>query len=58
MIVYRLKDYEGENIVGIFYEKELVKVYESDFYKIEKVLRKRGKEVFVKCLSMICGFWW
>lgn len=53
MIVYRLKDYEGENIVRIFYEKELVKVYESDFYKIEKVLRKRGKEEFVKWLGWL-----
>lgn len=51
MTVYRLKDYEGENIAGTFYEKELVKAYESDSYKIEKVLRKRGKEVFVKWLG-------
>lgn len=51
MTVYRLKDYEGENIAGTFYEKELVKAYESESYNIEKVLRKRGKEVFVKWLG-------
>lgn len=51
MQVYRLKDYDRETIAGTFYEKELVKAYESESYNIEKVLRKRGKEVFVKWLG-------
>ena len=54
--VYRLKDWNQEDITGVFYEKELVKVIKAnDFYKIEKVIRKRRKnnqtEVLVKWLG-------
>ena len=53
--VYRLKDYNGEPIEGVFYGYELVKVIKDEteeHYKIEKVLKTRTKkgvkEVFVK----------
>ena len=49
--VYTLKDYEGEEIVGSFYEKELVKAFISDVYKIEKVIRKKKNEALVRWLG-------
>ena len=56
-VVYRLRDYAGENIKGTFYEKELQRVIfdESKVFKIEKILqtKKRGgkKYAFVKWLG-------
>ena len=42
--VYKLKDYDGEELKGTFYEKELQKVVKcNDIYKVEKVLKKRGQ---------------
>ena len=42
--VYKLKDYDGEVITGIFYEPELVKVIKKDeIFLIEKILRKRQR---------------
>ncbi|KAJ8028059.1 Chromobox protein-like 7 [Holothuria leucospilota] len=52
--VYRLQDWNGEDIGGDFYEHELpsVKVDDNALFKIEKILKKRkrnGKvEYFVK----------
>ena len=51
--VYKLKDYDGEELEGTFYEQELQRVVKSDdLYQVEKVLRKRKKwgktEYFVK----------
>lgn len=54
--VYRLKDYNGEDITGTFYQSELQKVdlREDDMWKIEKILKTRGKgrnkQYFVKWL--------
>ncbi len=52
-ITYRLKDYEGEQLQGSFYEKELQLVVKiDDVYKVEKIIetrRRRGvKEYLVK----------
>ena len=48
---YRLKDFNGEEIQGSFYEPELQHT-DQEVYRIEKVLRRRTrngvKEVFVK----------
>ena len=56
--VYKLKEYDGDELEGTFYEDELqgVQTKENDqVYKIEKILktRKRGKKVeyFVKWLG-------
>ena len=51
--VYRLKDYSGEIVEGVFYEAELQKVEKVDeVYHIEKVLnhrtRRGKKEYYVK----------
>ena len=48
---YRLKDYNGEEIKGSFYEPELQRT-DQDVFRIEKVLRRRTrggvKEIYVK----------
>jgi hypothetical protein len=44
---YLLKDVQGEDILGGFYEEELQKVKHSDIYLVEKVLRKKGKKMYV-----------
>ena len=42
--VYKQKDYDGEELKGTFYEKELQKVIKpDDVYEVEKILRKRGR---------------
>ena len=53
---YKLEDFGGEPITGIFYEPELVKVVKTDeVYKIENILKKRKRkgraEIFVKWLG-------
>ena len=54
--VYRIKDYNGEDIKGTFYQSELQKVTlnDNDLWKVEKVLRTKGKgqnkQYFVKWL--------
>ncbi|KYM93398.1 hypothetical protein ALC62_16000 [Cyphomyrmex costatus] len=49
---YLLRDYRGEPIVGGFYEYELQRVSNPNVYLVEKVLCKRGSEVYVKWLGM------
>ncbi|RWS18111.1 uncharacterized protein B4U80_00885 [Leptotrombidium deliense] len=53
--LYKLKDYEGENIKGTFYEAEVQKVSEPKSFRLENILERRkrkGKiEYFVKWLG-------
>ena len=54
--VYKLKGYDGEELKGTFYDKELQKfIKHDDIYEIEKILKKRGKgkdvQYFVKWLG-------
>ncbi len=54
--VYKLTDYDGEELKGTFYEQELQRVdKKDDMYEVEKVVRtrkRRGvKEYFVKWLG-------
>lgn len=51
-VTYILKDYRGEPIDGGFYEHELLRVANPDVYLVEKVLRRRGNQVYVKWLGM------
>lgn len=50
-VTYLLKDDEGEDIVGGFYEYELQSVMYPDTFLIEKVLRRKGSKVLVKWLG-------
>ena len=45
---YLLKDYQNKPISGSFHGQELAKVKSPDIYLIEKVLKKRGNELYVK----------
>ena len=40
--VYTLEEYDGTPIIGAFYEQELQKVEDEDFFRIEKILKRRG----------------
>ncbi|KAL6418996.1 hypothetical protein ACFW04_011648 [Cataglyphis niger] len=51
-VTYLLKDSRNEPIAGGFYEHELLRVSDSDVYLVEKVLRRRGDEIYVKWLGM------
>ncbi|XP_011859456.1 PREDICTED: uncharacterized protein LOC105556950 [Vollenhovia emeryi] len=51
-VTYLLKDYRGEPIAGGFYEHELSRVANPDVYLVEKVLRRKGNETYVKWLGM------
>ena len=44
---YVVKDLNGEEITGIFYEKELQKTSQKEF-RIEKVIRRIGDKLYVK----------
>lgn len=50
-ITYKLHDYQDKPIAGGFYKEELLKTKYPDIYLIEKVLKKRGKNVYVKWLG-------
>ncbi|GFV34829.1 uncharacterized transposon-derived protein F54H12.3 [Trichonephila clavipes] len=54
-IAYRLKDLQGEEIKGTYYEAELQKVVDSGFYPVENVIKQRKRreitEYFVKFLG-------
>ncbi len=64
--VYKIADYEGEELKGAFYEQELQKVSKTDddYYSVEKIfkshMRNKRKEYFVKFLgylrSLALGF--
>jgi hypothetical protein len=48
---YYLKDSNGEEIKGTFYEQEMQKTKHPDVYLVEKVLRKKGDTVYVNWLG-------
>lgn len=48
---YHLKDYQNQPIAGGFYEEELQKTKCPDVYLIEKVVKKRGDNYYVKWLG-------
>ena len=55
-VTYKIKDWNDEEIEGIFYEPELVKYDKQDEqYEVEKILKTRTmngkKELFVKWRS-------
>ena len=44
---YVINDLNGEEIIGIFYEKDLQKASQEEF-RIEKVIRRKGDKLYVK----------
>ena len=50
--VYKVKDLQNEEIQGTFYAQELQKVTKTDYFQVEKILKKRKTkkktEYFVK----------
>ena len=44
---YVIKDLNGEEVTGTFYEKELQKTNQEEF-RIEKVIKRKGDEIYVK----------
>ena len=46
-VTYKIRDYNGEVIEGSFYEQELQKT-NQDTFRIEKILKKKGKKAYVK----------
>ena len=49
---YVINDLNGEEMIEIFYEKELQKTNQKEF-RIEKVIRKKGEKLYVKWKVMI-----
>ena len=55
--VFKLKDHDGEELKGTFYDKELQKVIkQDDLYEVEKILKKRGKGNNVQYLVKWLGY--
>ena len=55
--MYKLKDYDGEELKGTFYEKELQKVIKpDDVYEVENILKKRGRGRNVQYLVKWLGY--
>lgn len=52
-VTYQIQDQRKQNILGTFYEQELMKTKHPDCYLIEKVLKKRGNKLFVKWLGFV-----
>ena len=50
-----INDLNGEEIIGTFYEKELQKTNQTEF-RIEKVLKKKGDKLYVKCKGYDSSF--
>lgn len=51
-VTYLLKDMSDRPIRGAFYEQELQKTKNPDVYLVEKILRKKGRKVYVKWLGL------
>ena len=49
---YLLEDLRSQPISGGFYESELQKTKQPDVFLIEKILRKKGRKMFVKLLGL------
>ncbi|XP_029675965.1 uncharacterized protein LOC115243273 [Formica exsecta] len=50
-VTYVLEDSRGNSVAGGFYEYELQRVANPDVHLVEKVIHKKGNEVYVKWLG-------
>lgn len=46
-ITYKIRDMSNEEIIGSFYEQEMVK-YENELFEIEKILKRNKNKILVK----------
>ena len=54
---YVISDFNDEEIVGIFYEKELQKTNEKEF-RVEKLIKEKGDRLYVKWKNFDKTFGW
>ena len=55
---YVISDLNGEEIVGMFYEKELQKANQKKF-RVEKVIKRKGIKLYFKWKGYDSSFnWW
>ena len=54
-VIYKITDYNGEEIQGSFYDQELQKTSQSTF-RIEKVLKRQGVKSRVKWIGCTKSF--
>ena len=48
-VIYKITDYNGEEVKGSFYEEELQKT-KQDIFRIEKIkIKQQGSKSLVKC---------
>jgi hypothetical protein len=47
-VTYQLRDYNGNPILGCFYSEEIYKTNYPNDYLIEKIVRKKGNQIYVK----------
>ena len=47
---YATRDLKGEEFVGAFYEKKLLKTNQKEF-RVEKVIKSEGDKIYVKWKS-------
>ena len=48
--VYKLVDYDQMPIEGTFYQSELQRLSKRDEFKVEKILKRRRKRGYLKCM--------
>lgn len=51
-VTYKLKDMQDTEISGGFYEHEVKKTKYPDIYLVEKILRRKGSQAYVKWLGL------
>lgn len=51
-ITYHIEDLKKNPILGTFYEQELQKTQCPNIYLIEKIIKKKGKKMYVKWLGL------
>lgn len=51
-VTYLFQDVKEQPILGAFYDQELQKTKHPDIYLVEKVLKRKGRKVFVKWLGL------
>ena len=48
VVTYKLKEWDGSAVEGTFYEEDLQKVYQTDVFRVEKVLKRQKDQLLVK----------